>query len=430
MRWLLAVVAILAAGIGFGAWRTRQFIEAAPVIAAAPAIPNPVQIASAGAHFQRAPIFTADAAKFAALSDWLATTYPRLHLVAPREAVGGLSFLYTWPGSDAALPPALFVADANARAPLIAFFEAAESLAAGDFKPRRTILIALTGDRAGVGGVAARLAQRNVKAWFALGPGQAMLVSHPLTGKPAALIGVAERQHLQLRVVASPPPGGEAAYALARALIALETTPMPGGVGDEPARATAQALAADLPPVHAFAIANAPLLDPLIDRRTNPAWRGMLTSTLKPIGLAGGGAQTPRGPVAAFVDVGLHPLDTPEAFLARIKEALTLYPTVTADWQAKPAGAYRIANVNSSSYRLIAAAASRAADGARPAPSLYDGPTASPAYGAVAEDVYSLTPVLLTPAEAAAPAPNDRLSPANLMRMIGFYRSIATLAAG
>src|SRR5262245_9197307 len=46
-----------------------------------------------------------NAAPFLALHRWLETTYPTAHQVLQREKIGAASLLYTWPGSDASLPP-------------------------------------------------------------------------------------------------------------------------------------------------------------------------------------------------------------------------------------------------------------------------------------------------------------------------------------
>ena len=52
----------------------------------------------------------ANADQFRQLHALLQERYPKLHAVAQREVVGGLSLLYTWKGSDPSLPPILLMA--------------------------------------------------------------------------------------------------------------------------------------------------------------------------------------------------------------------------------------------------------------------------------------------------------------------------------
>jgi carboxypeptidase PM20D1 len=401
-----------------------------------------------------------DPAAFSRLTAWLAQTYPRFHAAATREEIGG-SLLYTWKGDNSALPPILISAPLDtekfngggvkndvvfgqgalgARGALIAMFEAADALAASGYKPKRTILFALGQDDAapsakGAGKLVAELQKRGVKPWFALGPGQLMPAAYPLTGKPVALIGVAEQQELVLRVVAKADPvrGGEAVTVLARALITLESVPTPGGVADEPARSTMRALGPVLPGGEAFMVANAPLFGPVLklQLRDSPFGQDAMTSTLHPVGLAGGEQNGRAEVAAAFVRVRLHPFDTPDVFLKRVRDVLAAHTTVSVNWQTPAAAPFDISAINSPAYNLIASAASGAANGAPPAPTLYPGATALPRYAAVTKNLYTLTPALVTDDEAlAANTPGERLSFANLARMIQFYVLLFAHAEG
>lgn len=172
-----------------------------------------------------------DRAQFEAFHAWMQQRYPAFHAAAQREIVGELSLLYTWQGSDEGQPPILLLAhqdvvpvapDTRAawrvdpfggvvrddaiwgrgaiddKSSLIAILEAAETIAASGRRPVRTIIFAFGHDEelGGDGGatlMAAKLAERGVNAWFALDEGSLIIARHPLTGGPAALIGVSEK---------------------------------------------------------------------------------------------------------------------------------------------------------------------------------------------------------------------------------------------
>ncbi|MEJ0060711.1 MAG: M20/M25/M40 family metallo-hydrolase [Terricaulis sp.] len=95
---------------------------------------------------------------------------------------------------------------------IVGLMEAAEMLARAGRRPTRTIIFAFghdeeLGGEKGASVIAALLAERGVRAWFALDEGLAAVSEHPLTGGPAALIGVTEKGSGSLRVTATGIPG-------------------------------------------------------------------------------------------------------------------------------------------------------------------------------------------------------------------------------
>jgi carboxypeptidase PM20D1 len=156
-----------------------------------------------------------------------------------REVVAEYSLLYTWSGSDPSRPPILLLAHQDVvpveagtekdwEAPpfagevrdgyvygrgatddkgyLVAVMEAMETLLARGFEPRRTVMLAFGHDEEVLGSGARAMAQllkeRNIRAWLVLDEGMAVLLDNPLTAKPAALIGVAEKGYMTVRVTA------------------------------------------------------------------------------------------------------------------------------------------------------------------------------------------------------------------------------------
>jgi carboxypeptidase PM20D1 len=214
--------------------------------------------------------------EFDKFQGWLASAYPLLHAKLSLERVSELSLLYTWRGRDSELPPLLLLAHQDVvpvetperwseppfegridggfvwgrgalddKSSLLSICEAIEWLLARGFQPERTVLLAFghdeeVGGRKGATQIAALLASRSVHPWFVLDEGGVILAPGLVPGiqGPVALIGVAEKGYLTLDVVAkaegghsSMPPRETAAGILAKAIVALEEHPMPGGLG-------------------------------------------------------------------------------------------------------------------------------------------------------------------------------------------------------
>ena len=127
------------------------------------------------------------------------------------------------------------------KAGVVATFEALERLDGEGFRPRRTLLVAFghdeeVGGEQGAGAITQRLADSGVRAWFSLDEGMAIAEAGAttLTDTPLALIGVAEKGYLTLKLTArgtgghsSTPPPSTAIGQLSRAIVRLEERPLP-----------------------------------------------------------------------------------------------------------------------------------------------------------------------------------------------------------
>ena len=177
---LLSLLVLLAVVLGVNTWRqgSRQ-LQVPPVPGVAVderAVGESLAAAIRARTVSSATDATLNADQFQALHAHLQATYPKLHAALKRELVGGLTLLYTWPGSDAkALPIALMAhqdvvpiapgTEGDWQAPpfggvirdgyvwgrgswddkanLIAQLEAVERLVAAGFQPRRTVYLVL-----------------------------------------------------------------------------------------------------------------------------------------------------------------------------------------------------------------------------------------------------------------------------------------------
>ncbi len=103
---LLALLGLLVLVLALNTWRqgSRQ-VAVTPV--AAIAIDEQAAAQSLAAAIQARTVSSLDDAtlnadQFELLQRHLQSRYPQLHATLQREVVGGLSLLYTWPGSDPA----------------------------------------------------------------------------------------------------------------------------------------------------------------------------------------------------------------------------------------------------------------------------------------------------------------------------------------
>jgi carboxypeptidase PM20D1 len=486
-KWMVAALlgAPLAALAGVAAVRTAV-MEHPPVIAKlpVPGLPIDVQLAAerlaelirlrtvAGAH---PGVRQGDGgpAPLEALRDLLVARYPAFHSVATRTVLAGGTLVYEWPGSSAAAAPIVLMAhqdvvpEVNAEAwthppfsgaiadgriwgrgaiddkgSLVAILEAAEALASQGRMPPRTVYFVFGHDEelAGTGAAAAAawLEERGVRALLVLDEGLLALEDHPVTQGPVALIGIAEKGFVNVRVVArspgghaSMPPEETAVVQLARAIQAIHEHPFPLRY-DGAVRAMVEALAPEVPLLARAAIANAWLLRPMLVSRigATPQGAALLRTTIAPTMLAG----SPRENVlateaSAWINLRIAPGDTVEGVMRHLQESVQgLGVTLEIVGEARdPSG---ISPVDDVAYRMVAGAA-RAVFDIPVAPSLLAGATDSRHMGRISDSIYRFQPILMKLAETAMiHGVDEHLSVDQLGRMIRFYGALLMAEAG
>ncbi|MBL8531791.1 MAG: M20 family peptidase [Hyphomonadaceae bacterium] len=488
VRLILAGLAVLVLAVaGFVGYRTISFT--APPPAAEAAIPDTSDYAidanAAAARLGEAIRFRTvslvapsdDRAPFTQFHAWLQQTYPAFHAAARREIVGELSLLYTWAGSDPAQPPIVLLAHQDVvpvaaetreawrldpfggdvqdgavwgrgaiddKGSLVALLEAAEFLAAQGRQPVRTIIFAFghdeeIGGEDGAAQMARVLAQRGVRAWFVLDEGMAALDDHPLTGGPAAMIGVSERGFATMRVHAAGQPGHSsmphretAVSAVAEAVDRIHAMPIEQRLEGGPALGMMRALAPQLDFTTRMAVANEWLFGPLLRARMadNPPARALLGTTIAPTMINGGvRANVLPAEATAMINFRIHPRDTPDALLAQARARVADLEGVTVEWEGPARAATEMSSTTSSSYALIASLSHQLLPDAPVAPALVLAGTDSRHYDGVAQDVYRYQPLLFTAADLElAHGNNEHISVENFDRMIRFY--IGLMQAG
>jgi len=489
VRLILAAVAVVVLALaGFVAYRTFSF-TAPPPTAETP-VPDTAAYqvdASAAAQrlseairFRTVSLVEAgeDRAPFVQFQNWMRERYPTFHAAAKRETIGELSLLYTWEGTDPGQPPIILLAhqdvvpvpdDTRAnwqvdpfggvirddavwgrgaiddKGSIVAILEAMEYLARQGRRPVRTIYLAfghdeeLGGDNGAVL-IARELAERRVRAWFVLDEGLLALERHPLTGRPAAMIGIAERGSgsLRIRAVGQPghssmPPPATAVSLVAEAVTRVQGMRIAQRLEGGPALGMMRALAPELSLTTRMAVSNEWLFAPLLRQRLagNPAARALLGTSVAATMIDGGiRPNVLPGEATAIVNFRIHPRDTAVDLLRRARQSVADLEGVTVDWAEPPREATSISSTTSSSYALIAALSRSILPDAPVAPGLVIAGTDSRHYGDVAENVYRFQPILLSDDDLPGlHGLKEHLSVANLERMIRFYIGLVEAGA-
>jgi carboxypeptidase PM20D1 len=419
-----------------------------------------------------------DEAQWHALHAWLAHSYPGVHATLQREQIAGLTLLYTWQGSDPALAPIVLMAHQDVvpinpatltdwtyppfdgvvadgivwgrgalddKGGLVGLMEATETLIESGFKPERTIML-LFGHDEEVGGEGVRqavelLRARKVVPQLVLDEGFMVLADFPLTGRPAGVIGVAEKGYLTLKLTApaagghsSMPPRNSGAVRLARAIVALEEKQMPGSLADPPIADLLRGVADDMPWLQRAVLANDWLFSRLVDAQLSalPSGNALLRTTTAPTMLTGSVKDNVLPQAAsALVNFRIHPRDSVASVTEHVRAVVAAFEIeierAPGVLHAEPSP---IAPTDTHVYRTLEALADWVGEGAPVAPGLVLGATDSRHFATLTPAAYRFMPVIGTPEEIAGfHGTDERLSVANVGRMVeGYARLMLTLA--
>ena len=306
--------------------------------------------------------------EFGRFHEFLRATYPRVFGELQVEVVNDYSLLIRWDGSDPGLPPILFTAHMDVvpiepgteqdwqhpafdgvvaderiygrgtlddKEGLMGVLEAAETLLAEGFVPRRSMVFAFghdeeIGGKQGAGVIAERLRELGLHFEWMVDEGGMLLGDHPmLPGKSMAMINIAEKGYLTLTLVAtgdgghsSNPPKISTIGRLSSALARIEDNPFPPRLV-APVEAMLETIAPHVGQPESFVFDNLWLTGGLVagrmadDRLTIPFVR---TTTALTMFNAGVKENVVPQRAEAKVNFRLLPGDTPEMVVSHIEE--------------------------------------------------------------------------------------------------------------
>jgi carboxypeptidase PM20D1 len=419
------------------------------------------------------------AAEFDTLHAHLKTRYPLVHEKLQREVVGGHSLLFTWKGSDATLPPVALMAHQDVvpiapgteqlwkkppfagvvedgfvwgrgtlddKSNLITQLEALELLLKAGFVPKRTVYLVYghdeeVGGRLGVVKIVEQLQQRGVKLAWVMDEGLAVTEGvMPGVKPPVALIGLAEKGSVTLKLVATAPPGhssmppaagGSAIGMLSAALARLDQQPMPGGIQGAAAEMFA-AVAPDLPFGQRLALSNLWLLRPVVERALDKggATSAMLrTTTAMTVLNAGNKENVLPGRAEAIVNFRILPGDTVESVTAHVKrvvadERIEIAPLGTGFEPSK------LSSAQSAPFKLIESAVRDVFPESIVAPGLMLAASDARHFDGIAEQSFRFMPIRFTSEDLKrVHGTDERISVDQLAVMVRFYHRLLTQAA-
>ena len=406
----------------------------------------------------------------------LQARFPLVHAKLKREVVGDLSLLYTWPGSNAQAAPVMLMAHQDvvpvapgtegdwAQPPysgaikdgfvwgrgswddkgnLMSQLEAVEMLLASGFTPERTIYLAFGADEE-VGGlrgaakIAALLQERKVRLDFVLDEGLLILDGvMPGLSRPAALIGVAEKGYMSVKMTLSgtpghssmPPPHGSSAIGmLSSALQRLDAEQMPGGIRGV-AGELFDTLAPEMGGVSRVVLSNLWLFRPVVQKQLEAAasTNAMLrTTTALTIVNAGNRDNVIPGRAEATVNFRLLPGDTQDQVMAHVRSKISA-PTAQVDLSTLPGAkdASKVAPTGSSQYRLLNQTIREIFPDVLVAPGLMVAATDSQHFDAISDHVFKFSPVRANSDDLKRfHGTNERLEIGNYADAIRFYHRL------
>ncbi len=413
-----------------------------------------------------------DPSALAALRALLEATYPRVHQAMTREIIGDGALLYTWKGSDPSLPPALFAAHQDVvpvepgteqaweqppfsgaiesgfvwgrgaiddKGSLVCLLEAAESLLAEGFAPRRTILFAFGDDEEvggqGAKGIAAALAARGTRLAYALDEG--LMVTEgvlPEVPRPVALIGLSEKGFVSVELLvegegghSSMPPPETNISILAAAIDRLSRAPMPARLTGA-ARAGAEGLAPYLSFGQRVALQNLWLLEPIVlsSMAKKPLTNASIRTTTAPtIVEAGVKENVLPSRARAVVNFRTLPGDSAEVVLAHVRGVIGDPRVKARTVERSLSEAAPDAPMDSPAYQRIERAIRRHYPGSVVVPGRVLGATDGRRYTSIADGVYRFVPLVLREGDRErVHGTNERVRVADLGTAVSVYRAL------
>ena len=419
------------------------------------------------------------AQEFDKLHALLKTRYPLAFSQLALDVVGGHSLLLTWKGSDAQARPVALMAHQDVvpiapgtealwkkppfdgvveggfvwgrgtlddKSNVVAQLEALEMQLKAGVKPKRTIYFVFghdeeVGGRQGAVQIVQLLQQRGVKLEWVLDEGLAVTEGvMPGVTQPVALIGLAEKGSVSLKLTATAPPGHSsippgpglsAIGMLGAALARLDQQPLPGGIQGAAAEMF-EAVAPELPFGQRLALSNLWLTRPLVERMLSKvaATNAMMrTTTAMTILNAGNKENVLPGRAEAVVNFRILPGDSVESVQAAVKrivadERIEVAPLGTG---FNPS---RLSSSRSEPFKFIERTVREVFPDASVAPGLMLAASDARHFDGISDASFRFMPIRFNAQDLQRPHGTDeRIAVEQLVDMVRFYHRLLGQAA-
>ena len=411
-----------------------------------------------------------DSSAYRALYRQFATAFPRVHARLDTTHVNGLSRLYTWTGRDTTLAPLVLMAHVDVvpvedssqwrhppfggriadghiwgrgalddKSSAVGILEALETLLRRGAHPRRTVHVALGHDEE-VGGsrggraLAERITANGVSPALVVDEGGAITRGAlPGLHDPLAVVGVAGKGYLSLRLTAqqpgghsSVPPTQTSIELLGRALDRLREHPLPSrltGVAGTMFDYLAPEMPTPMRAILANRWATAPLLRWVLNRR--PPTRAAIRTTTVATRLQAGVKDNVIPTTArAVVNFRILPSQSVDEVVAHVRATLGDLPVEQEVLRSTPPPA--VSRADGPAFRLLQRTIGQVtADSVVVAPYLVPGRTDSGYYADATDAVYRFVPYQLTPADQSRiHGPNERISVSDYRTVVQYYMQL------
>lgn len=404
-------------------------------------------------------------------------SYPLVHRHMRREILDSGSLLFTWRGSDTSLAPVLLMGHQDVvpvepgtekdwtHAPfsgdiaegfvwgrgtlddkisVLGLLEGAEALLKRGVQPRRTVMFSFGHDEEGGGASAARTAMllesRGIKPWFVMDEGGAIgdgLV--PGVAARVALVGVAEKGYLTLRLTARAPGGHSSMPApenavtiITDAVGRLRRTPLPARLNDA-TRAMFNTVGPSMAYKDRLVMANLWLFEPVVlsQLAKMPTGNAMLRTTTAPTMLTAGIKDNvvPQS-ASAVVNFRLIPGDSVAWVVRRVKEIVADERVTVEIMNGMAFDATGVSPHDSDGFKLIAQTIRDVYPGTIVSPYLVMGGTDARHFYRVSPNVYRFAPIMVKDGTMALMhGTNERVSVESYLDGVRLYTRLIEAAA-
>ena len=405
------------------------------------------------------------------LRDYIDSSYPLVRAGLTRTIINKYSLLYYWKGEKPDLQPIILLAHMDVvpadrarwthepfsgllvdgfiwgrgalddKGSLFSILEAVEYLLKSGYAPRRSIYLAFghdeeagtTGGFNGARHIARYLATKGVRADFVIDEGSVMLDEglSPVKGGKFALVGIAEKGFITLRITAagksghsSMPPKETAIGLLARSLTALENDGMPSSLNGI-IGTSFDYFGPEMPFLRRMLFANRWIFGTIIkySLEQSPATAAMLRTTMAPTIIKGGDKESSLpASASAVINFRILPGETSRDIMRRVRSAIKS-PQVSVErfgtviHEPSP-----VSDPNGSRYRAIERTIREVFPDVKVAPGLVAGRTDSLYYREVTDAVFRFAPYLFGRDDLSrVHGSNERISVKSYLDMIQFY---------